>query len=151
MFRAQSNPELPRSEELRRVLADATTEALLLGHKYIGSEHVVLALVGNPDSAIARALAESGITPEKVREMVGDTVRHGRSPTLMLSELPLTTRTKTALSRAEDAARELGQTQLTPEHLLVGLMRERMNIAAQVLQQHGMTIDRAEEIARRAQ
>src|SRR5688572_17876475 len=110
MFGAKSNPELPRSEELRRVLADATDEALRLGHNYIGTEHVLLALISNDDSAIARALAESGITPETVRETVGHTVRRGTLSNLQLTELPLTTRTKTALSRAEDAAHELGQT-----------------------------------------
>ena len=151
MFGRESKQEFPRSEELRQVLADATTEALQLSHEYIGTEHVLLALVNNPGTAITVALAESGITPQKVRETVGHTVRHGKAHNLMLSELPLTTRTKTALSRAEDAARDLGQTQLTPEHLLVGLMRERMNVAAQVLAQHGMTIEKAEEIARRAQ
>ena len=151
MFGAKSNPELPRSEELRRILADATTEALQLSHEYIGTEHVLLALVNNPGTAITVALAESGITPQKVRETLGHAVRHGRASTLKLSELPHTTRTKTALSRAEDAARELGQMQVAPEHLLVGFMRERMNIAAQVLQQHGMTLEKAEEIARHAQ
>ena len=143
----QRPEELPHSDELQRVLAGAGTEALNLSHQYIGTEHVLLALVSNHDSAAAAALARIGISEEKVRSTMGDTVRRGRMTNLAI-ELPLTTRTKTALARASHAARELGHPEVTPVHLLVGFMREGINIAAQVLQHHGFTLEQAEDIAR---
>ena len=149
MFGGRQKEEFPRSDELRRVLDDAITEAANLGHEYIGTEHVLLALVSNRDSAIAAALARAGITEDAVRKSTGNIVRRGHG-FAHIATFPLTSRTKAALSRAADVAHELGQTHVTPEHLVAGLMREQKNIAAQILQQLGLSWEAAEEMARDA-
>ncbi len=143
------NPSnLPFSEELHRLLTDASGESARLQHEYIGTEHLVLALTRQTD--YGAPLPALGVDPRRVRTLIDETVRPGR--TVLGSDLdrPFTSRTKRALSLAAESARALGHTQVGPAHVLVGLLREGLNIGAQVLAHEGLTAEQAYEFARRS-
>jgi len=142
-----TNPtDLPLSAATLALIDDARSESVRRRHEYIGTEHLVLALsqqVG--DAALLPALA---IEPQRVYHLLSDTIKQGRDAPNPDIERPFTSRTKQAFSFAAESARELGHAEVDVSHLLVGLLRERMNIGAQVLADSGLTEERAYEYAR---
>jgi ATP-dependent Clp protease ATP-binding subunit ClpC len=98
----------------------------------------VLALTES-EGVAATTLEHLGIDRDKVRQTLTETVVAGRIDRVPSGERPYTSRTKKALSFAGESARERGHAFIGPGDLIVGLMREGMNIGAQVLSQHGLT------------
>lgn len=141
------NPtELPLSAGVRRLIADATQEATRLDHEYIGTEHLVLALshqVG--DAAPLRALT---VDTQRLDATITGIIQRGRRALEPSLERPFTSRTKRAFALAAATARDLSHTDIDVPHVLVGLLRERLNIGAQVLADQGLTLERAYEYAR---
>jgi ATP-dependent Clp protease ATP-binding subunit ClpC len=146
--RAQSrNPtDLPLGLDVIHLITQANDESARRHHEYIGTEHLVLAL-SQPGGAAAPLLALA-IEPQRLHTTVGNIIRRGKEPVPSDIERPLTSRTRQAFFLAATAARELGHSHIGVPHLLVGLMRERMNIGAQILADQGLTEQRAFELAR---
>jgi ATP-dependent Clp protease ATP-binding subunit ClpC len=130
------------SDRLRRVLAVAREEAARLHHEYVGTEHVLLALLRQGDGAAATVLAGLDVTPEQIRQKIEETVVMGRSgqggP-----DLPYTSRTKRVLELTMEEARRARASATDTEHLLVGLCAEEKGVGAQVLAWAGLTTERA--------
>jgi ATP-dependent Clp protease ATP-binding subunit ClpC len=143
------------SERLRRVLADAREEATRLEHEHLGTEHLLLALLragerddGARTDAAIDVLDALGVDRLRMREVLEQTVHHGRAR----SQEPLayTSRARAVLELAMAEARVLKHDVVRTEHLLVGLAREERGIAAQILLDHGVTVEKARaELARR--
>jgi len=129
-----------------QLIAQANNESASRQDEYIGTEHLVLAL-SQPGNA-AMPLLALAIEPQRFYTMIGNAIQRGRAPVRSDVERPLTSRTKQAFSLAATAARELGHSHIGVPHLIVGLMRERVNIGAQVLADQGLTEQRAFELAR---
>ena len=146
--RAQArNPtNLPLGLEVIRLIDRANNESARHDHEYIGTEHLVLAL--SQQDAPAEPLRALGIEPQRVYSMIHETIRRGSATVASSAERPFTSRTKQAFSFAAGVAQELGHAHIEVPHLLVGLMRERLNIGAQVLADQGLTEERALEFAR---
>lgn len=132
---------MPFSAAAGRLLAAARGEADRLGHEYIGTEHVVLALTWDADGAAL--LPRLGAEPESVRAKLEAVIGPGRGAPSRGAERPYTSRTRQAFSLAAESARAHGQAHVGIEHLVVGLLRERMNIGAQVLQDYGLSVEQA--------
>ena len=113
----------------RDVLGRAQEEARDLGHDYLGTEHLLLALAAAPDEHVARALAECRLTPDRVRDGVLLIVGRG-SGAEPGSPRRLTPRLKRVL---ELAVREAGTGSVEPGHLLLGLAGEGEGVAAKML------------------
>ncbi len=126
----------------RQLLDDAETEAERLGHEYIGTEHVVLALTRDADAA--NVLTRFGVDREQVRATLEGIVPSGKEPLPRIAKRPYTSRTRQAVGLAVQCAETAGRTAVGVEHLVVGLLRERMNIGAKVLEEHGLTVEQAE-------
>ena len=130
------------SDRLRRVLGVAREEAARLHHEYVGTEHVLLALLRQGDGAAATVLAGLDVTPEQIRQKIEETVVMGRSgqggP-----DLPYTSRTKRVLELTMEEARRARASATDTEHLLVGLCAEEKGVGAQVLAWAGLTTERA--------
>ena len=139
--------DVPFSDAAGRLLAAARGEADRLGHEYIGTEHVVLALTRDADGAAL--LPRVGVEPESVRAMLEAVVRPGRGAPSRGVEHPYTSRTRQAFALAAESAREQGQVRVGVEHIVVGLLREQMNIGAQVLQEHGLSVEQVTAEAQR--
>jgi ATP-dependent Clp protease ATP-binding subunit ClpC len=123
----------------RQSLTLAQDEALRLGHRYIGTEHLLLGLLREEQGVAAKVLARLGVTLERVRQMVEDTIGHEERHNI--ATLELAPRTKRVLELAVDEARRLGHYYIGTEHLLLGLIREGQGIAAGILETLGLDLD----------
>ena len=128
------------SERARRVLSLAQEEAQRFNHNYIGTEHILLGLVREPDGVAAKVLGTLGVELNKVRSAVEFII--GRGERSAAGEIGLTPRAKKVIELAVDEARRLNHHYIGTEHLLIGLMREGEGVAAGVLESLGVNLDK---------
>ncbi len=126
------------SEKARRVLAIAEKEARNLHHNYIGTEHLLLGLLGEEEGVAAKVLVNLKISLGKVRSAVEFIIGRGEKPSSMV--MGLTLGAKKAIELAIDEAQQLGHNYIGTEHLIIGLLREDDGIASSVLDSFGATI-----------
>ena len=123
------------TDRARKVLVLAQEEARLLGHSFVGTEHILLGLIHEGDGIAAQALESFGISLEAVRAKVDETI--GPAPTAASGDTPFTPRAKKVLELSLREALQLGHNYIGTEHILLGLVREGEGVAAQVLQSLG--------------
>ena len=128
------------SERARRVLSLAQEEAQNFNHNYIGTEHILLGLVREPDCVAAKVLLNLGVQLNKVRSAVEFII--GRGEASSESEIGLTPRAKKVIELAVDEARRLNHQYIGTEHLLIGLLREGDGVAAGVLESLGVNLEK---------
>lgn len=127
-------------DDARKVLNLAQEEAQRFQHNYIGTEHLLLGLVGLEESTAARILNRLGVELSKARSAVEFTI--GRGDRAVPGEIGLTPRAKKVIQLAVDEARRLGHHYIGTEHILLGLVREGEGIAAGVLDSLGVKMGR---------
>jgi len=115
----------------RHAVVLAQEESRRLHHNYIGTEHVLLGLLGEPDGLAGRALTGLGVTLEGTRERVAAIVGTGTAEPA--GHIPFTPRAKKVLELSLREALRLGHNYIGTEHILLGLIREGDGVAAQVL------------------
>jgi ATP-dependent Clp protease ATP-binding subunit ClpC len=125
------------TERARRVVVYAQEEARELSHTYIGTEHLLLGLLREPESVAGRALAELEISLDAVRAQVEEII--GRGEGAQSGHIPFTPRAKKVLELSLREALQLGHNYIGTEHILLGLVREGDGVAAQVLVKLGGT------------
>ncbi len=130
------------TDRLRKVLRMAREEAVRLHHEYVGTEHLLLGLLREDEGGAASVLTELGVEREEIRQKIEEIVKWGKAAAADGPELPYTSRARKALEFAMMAARDLDHSHVGTEHLLLGLLREKRGIAAQVLVHAGVTPDR---------
>ena len=126
------------TDRARRVVVLAQEEARLLGHNYIGTEHLLLGLAHEGEGVAARALEQLGVSLEAVRTEVEEIIGHGGSSSS--GYIPFTPRAKKVLELGLREALQLGHDFIGTEHILLGLVREGEGVAAQVLVKMGATL-----------
>lgn len=127
------------TDRARRVVVLAQLEARRLNHDYIGTEHMLLGLIGDGQGIAGRVLAEAGVTLDAVRAEILEVVGAGqRAPS---GHIPLTPRAKKVLELALREALAVGSDHIGTEHLLLGLIREGEGVGAQVLGRLGGGLD----------
>jgi ATP-dependent Clp protease ATP-binding subunit ClpA len=119
----------------RHVVVLAQEEARQLNHNYIGTEHILLGLIGESEGLAFRALDRFGITLEGTREEVTTIVRRGKAAPM--GHIPFTPRAKKTLELALREALQLRHNYIGTEHILLGVIREGEGVGAQVLRLHG--------------
>jgi Clp amino terminal domain, pathogenicity island component len=122
----------PRS---RAALELAQAEAKSLHHGFIGTEHLLLGLLHDPDNIAVRVLHTFGVKPASVRAAVE--YQLGSAAPTDLSTGGLTIRTKRVIELSVEEANRLGHSYVGTEHLLLGLLREGQGLAAIVLREVG--------------
>jgi ATP-dependent Clp protease ATP-binding subunit ClpC len=115
----------------RRAVVNAQQEARELNHNYIGTEHLLLGLMREPESVAARALQELKIGQDTVREQVIQIAGRGQRPPS--GHVPFTPRAKKVLELSLREALQLSHNYIGTEHILLGLIREGEGVAGQVL------------------
>jgi len=128
------------TDRARQVMAYARQEAARFNHDYIGTEHVLLGLVKEGSGVAAHVLENLDVDLEKVRIEVEKLVKTGPD-TVTKGDKPYTSRAKKVLELSMEEARSLDHNYVGTEHLLLGLLREREGIAAQVLMNLGLKLD----------
>jgi len=124
----------------RMVTVGARDEAKAAGHRYIGTEHVLLGLISTPKGLAAKALIAQGITEEQIRAAVKVAAPH--TDEKITDEIPFTPRVRKVLELAVREALRLGHNFVGTEHLLLGLIAEGDGVGPQVLT--GLGLDAAE-------
>jgi ATP-dependent Clp protease ATP-binding subunit ClpA len=129
------------TERARRVLSYAQEEAQRLGHRAIGTEHLLLGLVRDPDGLAARLLRAQGVEPDALRAAVERHIGRGEGAAPGLGQIGLTPRAKQVIELAVDEARRLNHHYVGTEHLLLGMLRQGDGIAVDVLRELGVNLD----------
>src|ERR1700677_1217327 len=122
------------TDRARRAVVRTQQEARQLHHNYIGTEHILLGLLGEPEGVAGRVLDGFGMTLDGVRHEVVAMIGEGQHD--VKHRLPFTPRAKKVLELALREALQLHHNYIGTEHILLGLIREGDGVAAQVMKQH---------------
>jgi len=133
------------TERVRNVLGMAREEAARLHHEYVGTEHILLGVIREGEGVAATMLQNLGVEMDEVKRLIEEAVKRGRPALTTGPDLPYTSRAKKVLELAMDEAREAGHSYVGTEHLLLGLLREKKGIAAQLLVHVGVTTENARD------
>ena len=132
------------TDRARRVVVLAQEEARMLNHNYVGTEHILLALIREEGGVAAHALQSLGITEETARQQAEEVVGPDQ-PGPQRGHLPLTPRAKKTLQLSMREAIALGHAYIGTEHILLGLLREDDGAAIRVLNGLGVDPDRVRQ------
>ncbi|MEK4222185.1 ATP-dependent protease ATP-binding subunit ClpC [Bacillus sp. FSL W8-0116] len=130
------------TERAQKVLALAQEEAIRLGHNNIGTEHILLGLVREGEGIAAKALYGLGLSPEKIQNEVENLIGKGQG---VAQTIHYTPRAKKVIELSMDEARKLGHSYVGTEHILLGLIREGEGVAARVLNNLGISLNKARQ------
>lgn len=128
------------SERVRRVLLLANKEAIRLKHTNIGPEHILLGLVQETEGMGTKVLVSMGVDPSTVRFKVESMIGQGKR-LFSGNNIPMNPQANKVIELAVDEARRMGHHYVGTEHLLIGLIREGEGVAAQVLENLGVTLE----------
>ena len=128
------------TDKARHVLVLAREEAAALKRPHVGTEHLLLGLAKEPDGIAAQALERVGITYEKALEVVTD-MAEGEQEAEAGANISFTPRTKRVLENALREAMQMGQSYISTEHLLLGIVREGEGGAIDAMAKLGVEID----------
>jgi ATP-dependent Clp protease ATP-binding subunit ClpA len=120
------------TERSRHVVVLAQEEARLLDHNYIGTEHILLALIHERQGVAARVITSAGLSLEEARAAVEQTI--GRGKAAPVGHIPFTPRAKKILELSLVEALEQKKNYISTEHILLGLLREGQGAGAQILE-----------------
>src|SRR5580693_9908208 len=118
----------------RHVVVLSQEEARRLKHNYIGTEHILLGLLGEPESIGYRILDSFGMSLDGVRQEVLAMIGEGQQE--ISSHIPFTPRAKKTLELALREALQLHHNYIGTEHILLGLIREDEGVAVQIMRKH---------------
>jgi len=120
------------------VIMLAQEEARRLGHNFVGTEQILLGLIGEGTGVAAKVLKSMGVNLKDARVEVEKII--GRGSGFVAVEIPFTPRAKRVLELSLEEARQLGHNYIGTEHLLLGLIREGEGVAARVLENLGVDL-----------
>jgi len=126
--------------QLLRVFSRSLDEAKRFEHNYIGTEHLLLALIHESKGVTTEVLRNLEVNTNEVREAVDGII--GRGDRIILDEIGFTPRAKKAIELAKKEARSMQHHYVGIEHLLLGLMREGQGIAAGVLESREVNVEK---------
>jgi len=133
------------TERAQKVLALALEEAVRLGHKDIGTEHVLLGLIREGEGIAAKALQSLGLGLDKIQSEVEALIGRGTEQSGTNYTPNYTPRAKKVIELSMDEARKLGHTYVGTEHILLGLIREGEGIAARIMNNLGVSLNKARQ------
>ncbi|HKV51244.1 MAG TPA: Clp protease N-terminal domain-containing protein [Gemmatimonadaceae bacterium] len=128
------------TDHVRNVLALARQHTARLRHQYVGTEHLLLAILDDSGGIGLAVLGNLDVDVTKLRQSVEASVTPGKGPSTG-SDFPYTSRAKKVLELAMTEAYELEHSYVGTEHLLLGVIREEKGIAAQALLDAGVTLE----------
>ena len=128
------------TEKAIRVIMLAQEESRRLGHNFVGTEQLLLGLISEGTGIASKTLKSMGVNIKEAREEVEKII--GRGCGFVAVEIPFTPRAKKVLELSWDEARQLGHNYIGTEHLLLGLIREGEGVAAKVLENLGVDLNK---------
>ena len=126
----------------RKVIELARAEARRFNHNYVGTEHILLGLIKLGEGVAVNVLGRMGLDLKTVRAAVEKQVGEGPEEAKSPESIPLTPRVNKVFAHAATEARNLGHAYVGTEHILLGLLKEGEGVAARVLQQLEVDLER---------
>ena len=130
------------TDGLKKAWKFAGEEASKLGCDYLGTEHLLLGIAHEKDSAGGKILNSLGVTVEAVEPLLAG---QGKSGFFSRRELYVAPRTKRVLEMAVEEANDLGNSFVGTEHLLLAILREGSGVAIQILEHFGVTQEKLQK------
>ena len=127
------------TERGRKVIIYAKEEAEKRQNDYLGTEHLLLAVLKEDDGLPIAILKRIGITPEEVRLEIERNLPQGTN-LMTFGDIPFTPRAKKVLELAVEEARLLGHSYIGSEHIFLGLIREEEGIGGKILRSFGANL-----------
>jgi ATP-dependent Clp protease ATP-binding subunit ClpC len=128
------------TEKAIKVIMLAQEEARRLGHNFVGTEQILLGLIGEGTGIGPKVLKAMGVNLKDARVEVEKII--GRGSGFVAVEIPFTPRAKRVLELSLEEARQLGHNYIGTEHLLLGLIREGEGVAVRVLENLGVDLSK---------
>ena len=128
------------TDKARKVMSLAQEEARALGQMYVGTEHLLLALIKEGEGIAAQALAQLDVTYDEAVEAVREVTERSSEP-VPGGHIPFTPRAKRVLEGAYRETMSRGATYISTEHLLLGIVREGNGVAMETLSRMGISGD----------
>ncbi|OGW16363.1 MAG: ATP-dependent Clp protease ATP-binding subunit ClpC [Nitrospirae bacterium GWA2_42_11] len=129
----------------RKIIILAREEAEKHQNDYLGTEHLLLAILRDGDGAPLIVLKKMGLSPEQIRMEVERNLPSG-GVTMTYGEIPFTPRVKRVIEYAIEEAKLLGHNFVSSEHLLLGLIREEEGIGGKILRSLGANLLTARQL-----
>jgi ATP-dependent Clp protease ATP-binding subunit ClpC len=126
------------TSEAIKVIMLAQEEARRLGHNFVGTEQILLGLMGEGSGVAAKVLAELGVTLKDARREVEKII--GRGSGFVPSEIPFTPKVKSLFEQSFKEAHSVGHNYINTEHILLGLTEAGEGVVAKVLQNLGVDL-----------
>jgi ATP-dependent Clp protease ATP-binding subunit ClpC len=134
------------TERGRKIIIYAKEEAERRQNDYLGTEHLLLAILREEDSLPVAILKKMGLSIEELRMEIERNLPLGNN-ILTFGDVPFTPRAKKVLELAVEEARLLGHSYIGSEHLLLGVVREDEGIAGKILRNYGANLLGARQLA----
>lgn len=131
------------SPKVKQVISRSRNEAMRLGHDFIGTEHLLLGLLGDEESLALKVLESLEVDASELRQTVEDSVQRIPSAhsSLNISNLPLNKQAEKALKVTFLEAKTLKNDEISPEHLMLSILKDKENPAAKILHQFDVDYD----------
>jgi ATP-dependent Clp protease ATP-binding subunit ClpC len=134
------------TERARKAMSLSRREAQRLNSEFIGTEHILLGIIQEGGGVAAKVLKNLNVDLKRIRLEVERLTIPSTSPTVTLGQIPLSPRAKRATELAGEAASLLEHDVIGTEHLLLGLLKENEGIAAKVLSNLGLKLDKVRDM-----
>ncbi len=127
------------TEKAIQAIMLAQEEAKRFHHSYVGTEHILLGIIGEGDNVVVKVMHELKFSTEQLKGSIEERLEYG---TLVSDpgNIPFTQQAKQVLANAWDEARKLGHNYVNVEHLFLSIFRDPTNIAARVLNDLGVNV-----------
>ncbi|GAA0177971.1 ATP-dependent Clp protease ATP-binding subunit [Clostridium sediminicola] len=132
------------TERAQKVLMYAQQEAQIFKHGYVGTEHILLGILKEEEGIGKKILEDIDIKEDKIINLINEYEGKGEI-SLYKNEIPLTPRTKRLLELSWIEARNLNHNYITPEHILLAMIRESEGVAYTILSNLGANFDNLEK------
>ena len=116
----------------------AQEEARNTGHNLVGTEHILLGVIGEGTSTAAELLGNFGIELDRTRDLAIDVV--GKGSGFIPANIPFTPKAKRILEQAFNEARQLKSNFISPEHILLAIIKQSDNMAVKLLSKQNVDL-----------
>lgn len=123
-----------------KVIDFASDAVIILGHNYIGSEHILYGLAKEPNGLAHKILENQGITAEGILQKIEEVI--GKSNIILANGVGFTPRSKKIIENAYSQSKQMGATFISTEHLLIGILQEEECVAFKILLELNCNIEK---------
>ena len=132
------------TERARRVIILAREEAELYRHEYLGTEHILQGVIKDGGGIAVAIIQKTGTDLSQLKKELEKNLPRSSS-SLIIGDIPFTSRAKKILEFAVEEARSLNHNYIGTEHLLLGLLKEKEGVACRILNGFGVYFDDVKE------